>query len=345
MSEAISFAPSPAIGPPYRDAAGTWWFSRHEDIIQALAHSQLHYPGQGDIESPVHLEVRAAAAAALAPPQLAAWHALFRARFDAVIDALADGAEVDLVQAVAEPWATQVALHVTGLPPAEATAALAHARLLYLAAASSTDGTPCADSAAAASALARLFAAAPSRAPRPAIADVQTFVALSQTLPALLAGAWLVLLQHPAALAEALATPAVAARGQDELLRLGGPARAVFREAAADLEIGTVQLRRGDRVALRLGAANRDPVRYPDPESLDLGRDSRGHFSLGAGRHHCAGASLVRMLLALATDALLARTAAMALAKGADHTLTWRGGVAMIAPACLPVVWRQRHRS
>lgn len=332
----------PAIGPPSRDATGTWWFSRHADVGQALEHPRLHYPGRGDIGSPVHLEVRAAVAVALAPPQLAAWRAIFRERFDALIDTLANDAVVDLVRAVAEPWAAQVALHVTGLPPVEATAALAKARRLYLAATSSTDGTPRADSAAAASALARLLTATPARAHRTAIADVQTFVALSQTLPALLAGAWLVLLQHPAVLAEALATPAVAARGTGELLRLGGPARAVFREAVADLEIGAAQLRRRDRVALLLAAANRDPARYPDPARLDLGRDSSGHFALGAGPHHCAAAALVRMLLALATEALLARTEAMALAEGAESALAWRGGPAMYAPASLRVVWYRR---
>jgi cytochrome P450 len=63
---------------------------------------------------------------------------------------------------------------------------------------------------------------------------------------------------------------------------------------------------------------------------------------LGAGRHHCAAAALVRMLLALATEALLARTAAMALAEGAESAFTWHGGPAMSAPASLCVVWHRQ---
>lgn len=326
----------PATDSPGACRIATLHLSRYADVAQALNDPRLVLPGQQGADPSAHLAVRAAAKQALSPARLAAWREAFAADARVRVDALPDGVPVDLVGSLAEPWALDVARVVTGVPRAAAAACQALARRVFLAAAEATEGVAGADAQAAAVVLAQQLAAVPARPG--GIADVQTFVALSQSLPALLAGAWLVLLQHPAALAELIAHPQAVARCVGELLRLGSPARSVFREAGEDLAIGQTRLRRGQRVALLLWAANRDPARFADPERLDLARDTAGHLSLGTGLHRCAGAALVRLAVIVATEALLARSATLALVDDAASAVAWRGGFALRAPAALPVL-------
>jgi cytochrome P450 len=310
----------------------------HADVTQALHDPRLLLPGRTGADPSAHLAVRAAAGVALSAARLTSWHDAISRCFQLRLASLPAGIPVDLVTALAEPWALDVALLVTGAPPELAPAGAALARQLFLAAASVTDGDPTAASIDAAVGLARLFSTLAT--PASGYADVQTFVALSQTLPALMAGAWLVLLQHPAALAALIASPRNVPRSLGELLRLGSPAQAVFREASEDLTIGDLPLQRGDRVALLLAAANRDPRRYPEPNRLDLSRDASGHLGFGSGPHRCVGVSLVHLALGIATEGLLERTASLERVDEAASAQQWQGGFAMRAPASLWVVWR-----
>jgi cytochrome P450 len=123
-------------------------------------------------------------------------------------------------------------------------------------------------------------------------------------------------------------------RAVEELLRHAGPARAVFRRAVAEVPIGRARVAPGDRLILRLAAANRDPARFPEPGRLDVRRGAAGHLALGGGAHACAGAPLVRVAVAAATDALLRRASAVEPAGEVE----WVGGFAVRAPATLPVV-------
>lgn len=317
--------------------------SRHAEVLAALNDSRLGPPGSAGGDPAAHLAVRSAITLALPPARLAEWREAFAAQAHALIDALPEDGPVDLVAALAEPWSFEVALLATGLPRELAAVCEPLARQVYGAAALATDGHTPPESLEAALALARQLATAAARAG--GLADVQTFVALTQSLPALLAGAWWVLLRHPAALARLLATPELEPRVLNELLRLGSPAQAVFREAREDLVIGAVRLQRGDRLALMLALANRDEERFPDPERFDPMRDAHGALGLGAGPHHCAGMALVRLALAVATQALLARCTQLQLADPASAEpagLAWRGGFAMRAPAALQVLRQPR---
>ena len=169
--------------------------------------------------------------------------------------------------------------------------------------------------------------------------DVQMFVALTHTLPSLLAGAWRALLADVGLQARLRARPDLLKPIVNELLRVAGPSRAVFREALADTVISGAAIRGGDRVVLMLSAANRDPLRFADPERIDHDRGRSGQLALGAGPHACAGASLVRMALEIATGVLLDRTAAVTLVnETATPELT--GGFAIRVPAELMVVVR-----
>ena len=313
----------------------------HAEVTLALHDARLAPIGQGAADPAAHLAVRAALARALAPERLAGWRDTIVARARAQVDALADGTPVDLVAAVARPWALELALLVTGAPRERAGDCARLARQLDQAASTSRDGSPQAEALSAAAGLARLLAEA--QAPGAGLAGVQSFVALSQTLPALLAGAWLALLRDPAALQALLDAPSRVALAVDELLRLGGPAQAVFRQAGEDLTTGSTPLQRGARVALRLAEANRDAARFADPGRFDLARDASAQLSLGGGTHPCAGAALVRSALVIATQALLERTRSITLVDSGATAIEWHGGYALRAPAALWVVRRARR--
>ena len=73
----------------------------------------------------------------------------------------------------------------------------------------------------------------------------------------------------------------------EELLRYESPIQFALRFPLEDVEIGGHAIPRGARVLLLLGAANRDPERFPDPDTLDVGREDRGHLAFGGGPHFC----------------------------------------------------------
>lgn len=103
---------------------------------------------------------------------------------------------------------------------------------------------------------------------------------------------------------EAVATPG----GVDEALRFDPPLHLFTRYALEDMAFGGAALRKGDMIGLLLGAANRDPDRFPDPDRFDPARsDAGGHLAFGAGIHFCVGAPLARLELEVALAALFAR--------------------------------------
>jgi cytochrome P450 len=93
----------------------------------------------------------------------------------------------------------------------------------------------------------------------------------------------------------------------DELLRHDAPLHLFTRYVLEDMEHGGAALKRGQRIGLLLGAANRDPARYADPHRLDFARGGAGHVAFGAGIHFCVGAPLARLEMAVAIPVLFAR--------------------------------------
>jgi cytochrome P450 len=93
----------------------------------------------------------------------------------------------------------------------------------------------------------------------------------------------------------------------EELLRLDPPLHLFARYALEDVEFAGVRLRRGEKIGLLLGAANRDPERFPNPDVFDPTRAPNAHLSFGAGIHFCVGAPLARLELAVALPILFAR--------------------------------------
>ena len=106
---------------------------------------------------------------------------------------------------------------------------------------------------------------------------------------------------------EAFASEGLTAATVEELLRLDPPLHLFARYALEEVEFAGVRLRKGEKIGLLLGAANRDPERFPNPDAFDARRTPNPHVSFGAGIHFCVGAPLARLELAVALPVLFAR--------------------------------------
>ncbi|WP_406202516.1 cytochrome P450 [Kitasatospora sp. NBC_01560] len=125
--------------------------------------------------------------------------------------------------------------------------------------------------------------------------------------------------------------------GIEELLRYDGPVElATWRFATSPLTIGGVAIPVGDPVLVVLAAANRDPARFVEENTLDLGRTDNPHLGFGHGIHYCIGAPLARLEGRAALATLLTRLPDLKLAADPDD-LRWRGGLIMRGLRELPV--------
>ncbi len=103
------------------------------------------------------------------------------------------------------------------------------------------------------------------------------------------------LLQRMAAAPDAAALEAVMTLAVDEFLRFESSNQLGNRRAVKACEVGGVQLAPGALVTLCIGAANRDPAQFANPDVLDLARENNRHLAFGFGIHQCAGLSLARL--------------------------------------------------
>jgi cytochrome P450 len=142
-----------------------------------------------------------------------------------------------------------------------------------------------------------------------------------ETTTHLIGNGVLALLRHPDALRTLRATPALIGTAVDELLRFDGPVQSMSRMAIEDIRLGDALVRKGDRLMLVLGAANRDPEHFPAPDELDVSRSENRHLAFGLGAHFCIGAPLARLEAQIAIGRLLDRFPSLALATGSVEWL------------------------
>lgn len=291
-----------ALQAPYFDASrGVWVFTRFSDVSTALHEPEL-WPvapnGDGQLDDAGRTaqgKNRSEVLAALHASRIAEWKAEFAPLAAAIASAVPAGRVIDVVGEFARPWSLLLAAKVVGIGVDQARRLEPLAARVTASTAAPENVPLKADAAVAGAELDQAFVH--SRLPMAGPA----FIALSQTLPCLLANAWLILLNHAAEMEQVVANPELLPRAVDELLRLAGLARVVHRQAVADVKLGDISLAQGQRVDLMLEVANYDPEQFPNPERLDLTRRSAGHFALGAGDHSCVAASLIRMAMGVAS--------------------------------------------
>lgn len=160
----------------------------------------------------------------------------------------------------------------------------------------------------------------------------------------LISNGTLALLDHPEQLAKLRADPALMPSAIEEFLRYDGPiAWATPRWTLEPITVGGVTIPRYASLALGLGAANRDPAQFPNPDTPDLGRIANRHLAFGHGIHFCLGANLARLEGEIAFTALLRRFPELRLAVPRSE-LRWKASVPLRGLEELPLALPQRSR-
>ena len=132
-------------------------------------------------------------------------------------------------------------------------------------------------------------------------------IAGHETTVNLIGNGVLALLRNPGELERLRATPGLITNAVEELLRYDGPVQRTARVASAPATIGGRTIAKGEMVMPFIGAADRDPAQFPDPDRLDLTRADNRHIAFGWGIHFCLGAPLARVEGQIAIDALVRR--------------------------------------
>ncbi|MFB6552669.1 cytochrome P450 [Streptomyces sp. NPDC056405] len=167
---------------------------------------------------------------------------------------------------------------------------------------------------------------------------VLLLVAGHETTTNALGNAVLALLLHPAQMDRLRVNPDEVPAALDELLRFNSPvSTATFRFTTEAVTLGGADIPASLPVLVALGAANRDPARFPAPDQLDLDRNAAAHLAFGHGIHRCVGAPLAKAELEIALREVLTRFPGIRLAVPVER-LGWRRTRLVRGLVSLPVL-------
>ena len=144
-------------------------------------------------------------------------------------------------------------------------------------------------------------------------------IAGHETTTNLIGNGLLALLRHSDQLERLRREPELLENAIEELLRYDSPVQATVRIATEDVTLGGAVIPKDAIALVLLGAANRDPAEFPEPDRLDLARENVRHLSFGLGTHFCLGAGLARLEARTAFRGLLERFPRMRLAGDAPE--------------------------
>ena len=311
------------------------------------------------LDPPDHTRVRSLASRAFTPGAVAALEPRIREHLATLLDGIADPSAFDLMESVARPLPLTVIAGMLGVPPEDRATfgrwSARGARLLEpmigfrewragKAAGQAFDAYfrrvirerrafPPRDDMV--SALLREQDEEARLSDRETLNVLRALlVAGNETTVDLIGNGFLALLRHPGQLERLRADPELIPGAVEELLRFDPPVQTGFRCVLADCEVNGQALRRRENVFLLLGAANRDPEVFEDPDRLDVGRRASGHLAFGSGIHHCLGAPLARLAGRIVLEMLLERFRSIKLA---GHRPRFRPGVVLRGLESLPV--------
>lgn len=150
---------------------------------------------------------------------------------------------------------------------------------------------------------------------------IVTMVGGQETTTNLIGNGLLTLLRQPAQMRRLRSDPGLLTSGVEELLRYESPSQHTARLAPAGAVLGGKEIPEGAAVIAVMGAANRDPERFSEPDLIDLDRPDNRHLAFGWSGHFCFGAPLARMEGQMAFEILLSRFPELILA---DQPISWR---------------------
>jgi cytochrome P450 len=163
---------------------------------------------------------------------------------------------------------------------------------------------------------------------------IVTMVGGQETTTNLIGNGLLTLMRHPDEMERLRADTALMPSAVEELLRYESPSQHTARLAPTDLTLGGKDIRQGQAVIAVMGAANRDPARFPDPDRLDLARTDNRHVAFGWASHFCFGAPLARMEGQIALETVLRRLPGL---QPAPVPVAWRPNLGLRGLTALPV--------
>ncbi len=159
-------------------------------------------------------------------------------------------------------------------------------------------------------------------------------IAGNETTTNLIGNGMQALLANPDQLVRLRDDPGLMPAAVEELLRFDSPVQTTFRRVRADCAVNGFEVRARDNIAVLIGAANRDPDVFEEPDRLDVGRTGSVHLSLGRGIHYCLGAPLARLEGRIAFQMLLERFARIELLGGRPK---YRNGIVLRGLRSLPL--------
>jgi hypothetical protein len=166
--------------------------------------------------------------------------------------------------------------------------------------------------------------------------SIITLVGGLETTTNLIGNGLLSLLRNPPELQMLRENPSLYPSTIEELLRYESPIQYTSRLAPADVDLGGKLIRKRQAVIAVVGAANRDPERFRDPERLDITRQDNRHLAFGWAAHFCFGAPLARLEGHIALSTILRRLRNLALE---PTTLVWRTNMGFRGLESLPVTF------
>ncbi|MDV3347370.1 cytochrome P450 [Leptothoe sp. LEGE 181152] len=165
---------------------------------------------------------------------------------------------------------------------------------------------------------------------------VMLFSVGQETTENMIGNSMLALLNHPQQLKQLKQEPTLIKKGVEELLRYDSPVQFLARMATSDLDIGGKTIRAGERIFLALGAANRDPHQFSEPDRLHFLRHQGQPIPFGSGIHYCLGAALARMQGQIAINTMIQKLLHLKLA---PEPLKWRKNLVLRGLKSLPVTF------
>ena len=299
---------------------------------QAMLPAENEYP-MLILDPPDHTRLRALVSKAFTSRAVAALEARIRAITAALLDDIDDPGGFDLMAALAQPLPIVVIAEMLGIPAEDRDRfklwSVQRARLLEPTV-SHRERAIARDASREFDAYFRAIIAMRRSEPRDDIVSALAcaedggerlseremlnmlrllLIAGNETTTNLIGNGMLALLANPDQLARLRDDPDLMPAAVEELLRFDSPVQITIRRARADCAVNGFEVRARDNLAVLIGAANRDPDVFDEPDRLDVGRAHCPHLSLGRGIHHCLGAPLARLEARIAFRTLLERFA------------------------------------
>jgi hypothetical protein len=341
--------------PVKRMPNGSYFLTRYDDLVSAYKNTRLfssdkkkefapkygasllfehHTTSLVFNDPPAHTRVRRLIMGALSPRAIAEMEPDLVALVDGLLDALAAGGKVDLIEDFASAIPIEVIGNLLGVPRDEraplrdwSLAILGALEPVISAEAFARGNTAVKDF------LAYLEILVARRRAKPGNPDRDVLTRLIQgesngerltekellhncifllnagheTTTNLIGNGLVALSQNPAQKQRLIDHPDLIKTAVEEILRFESSNQLGNRMTTEQVELGGITLAAGTSVTLCIGAANRDPGQFADPETLDIGRTPNRHLAFATGAHQCAGMALARLEGAIAISRFLAR--------------------------------------